>query len=325
VTSESGSQTAITRFVEFTRAEWARLRASTPLPLSEAQLKGLLGITETMSLDEVADIYLPLSRLLNLYVGATQALHRATASFLGSDTPTVPFVIGVAGSVAVGKSTASRVLQALLSRWPSHPTVDLITTDGFLLPLETLEARGLVQRKGFPESYDQRRLIRFLADVKSGVPEVLAPVYSHLRYDIVPGEYQAVQQPDIVIVEGLNVLQTGPSTPLGAGGKRRQIPMFVSDFFDYSIFVDAHELDIEQWYIERFLRLRETVFKNPSSYFHRYASLDQDEAIETARGIWQSINLVNLRDNVLPTRDRAHLILEKGRDHAVRRVRLRKL
>ena len=318
VTSESGSQTAISRFVEFTRAEWARLRASTPLPLSEAQLKGLAGINETMSRDEVADIYLPLSRLLNLYVGATQSLHRATASFLGSDSPTVPFVIGVAGSVAVGKSTASRVLQALLSRWPSHPTVDLITTDGFLLPLETLEARGLVQRKGFPESYDQRRLIRFLADVKSGVPEVLAPVYSHLHYDIVPGEYQAVRQPDIVIVEGLNVLQTG-------GRKGRQMPMFVSDFFDYSIYVDAHESDIEQWYIERFLRLRETVFQNPSSYFHRYASLDPNEAIETARGIWQSINLVNLRDNVLPTRDRAHLILEKGRDHAVRRVRLRKL
>jgi len=225
----------------------------------------------------------------------------------------------------VGKSTASRVLQALLSRWPSHPTVDLITTDGFLLPLETLEARGLVQRKGFPESYDQRRLIRFLADVKSGVPEVLAPVYSHLRYDIVPGEYQAVRQPDIVIVEGLNVLHTGPSTSLGAGGKRRQIPMFVSDFFDYSIYVDAHESDIEQWYIERFLRLRETVFTNPSSYFHRYAGLDRDEAVETARGIWQSINLVNLRENVLPTRERAHLILEKGRDHAVRKVRLRKL
>jgi len=318
VTSQPPSSTAISRFVGFTRAEWAGLRASTPLPLSEAQLKGLVGLNETMSLDEVSDIYLPLSRLLNLYVAATQDLHRATAKFLGSVAPRVPFVIGVAGSVAVGKSTASRVLQALLARWPSHPTVDLITTDGFLLPLETLDARGILHRKGFPESYDQRRLIRFLADVKSGAEEVLAPVYSHLRYDIVPGEYQAVRQPDIVIVEGLNVLQTGARSG-------RQMPMFVSDFFDFSIYVDAHESDIEQWYIERFLSLRETVFRNPSSYFHRYASLDRDEAMATARSIWQSINLVNLQENVLPTRERAHLILVKGRDHAVRRVQLRKL
>ena len=318
MSSQPASPTAISRFVEFTRAEWARLRASTPLPLSEAQLKGLVGLNETMSLDEVADIYLPLSRLLNLHVAATQDLHRATATFLGSDAPRVPFVIGVAGSVAVGKSTASRVLQALLARWPSHPTVDLITTDGFLLPLETLEGRGILERKGFPDSYDQRRLIRFLADVKSGAADVQAPVYSHLRYDIVPGEFQTVNQPDVVIVEGLNVLQTGAR----AG---RQMPMFVSDFFDFSIYVDAQESDIEQWYIERFLSLRETVFRNPSSYFHRYASLDHDEAIATARGIWESINLVNLRENVSPTRERAHLILEKGRDHAVRRVRLRKL
>jgi len=318
VTPPPGSQAALSRFVEFTRAEWARLRASTPLPLSEAQLKGLVGLNETMSLDEVSDIYLPLSRLLNLYVAATQDLHRATARFLGSESPTVPFVIGVAGSVAVGKSTASRVLQALLARWPNHPTVDLITTDGFLLPLATLQERGLAHRKGFPESYDQRRLIHFLADVKSGLPEVLAPVYSHLRYDIVPGEYQAVRQPDIVIVEGLNVLQTGARPG-------RTMSMFVSDFFDFSIYVDAQESDIEQWYIERFLSLRETVFKNPSSYFHRYASLDIDESVATARDIWQSINLVNLRENVLPTRERAHLILEKARDHAVRKVRLRKL
>ena len=316
--SPPGSQTTVSRFVEFTRAEWARLRASTPLPLSEAQLRGLVSLNEPISLGEVSDIYLPLSRLLNLYVGATRELHRATARFLDSDSPRVPFIVGVAGSVAVGKSTASRVLQALLSEWPSHPTVDLITTDGFLLPLEVLESRGLLDRKGFPESYDIRRLIRFLADVKSGSPEVHAPVYSHLRYDLVPGEYQAVRQPDIMIVEGLNVLQTG-------GRLGRNVPMFVSDFFDYSIYVDAHVSDIEQWYIERFLSLRETVFKNPSSYFHRYASLDREDAIETARSIWQSINLVNLRENVLPTRERAHLILEKGRDHAVRKVRLRKL
>ena len=312
-------QVAVSRFVEFTRAEWARLRAATPLPLSEPQLSALVGLNEWMSLDEVADIYLPLSRLLNLYVIATQRLHEATGTFLGAGSPRMPYVIAVAGSVAVGKSTTSRILQALLSRWPSHPQVDLITTDGFLLPQRQLEARGIAHRKGFPESYDVRRLVRFLADVKSGVPEVVAPVYSHLAYDIVPGEQQVVRQPDVVIVEGLNVLQTG------SGRAGRRMPMFVSDFFDFSIYVDAHETDIEQWYIERFQTLRETVFQNPSSYFHRYAALEPEDAVATARGIWQTINLVNLRENVLPTRERAHLILEKGRDHAVRRVKLRKL
>jgi len=309
----------VSRFIEFTRAEWARLRASTPLPLTEPQLRGLVGINERMSLDEVAEIYLPLSRLLNLNVGAAQDLQRATAAFLGSDSPRVPFVIGVAGSVAVGKSTTSRVLQALLSAWPGHPQVDLVTTDGFLLPLSVLEARGMTHRKGFPESYDLRRLVRFMADVKAGVPEVLAPVYSHLRYDIVPGEHQVVRRPDIVVVEGLNVLQT-------RGGRAgRPLPMFVSDFFDFSVYVDAAEDDIEQWYIERFETLRETVFQNAESYFHRYAALSPEQAVETARDLWRSINLVNLRENVLPTRERAHLVLEKGRDHAVRRVRLRKL
>src|SRR5678815_4495513 len=314
-----GEDVAVSRFVDFSRAEWARLRSATPLPLTEPQLKALVSLNERISLDEVADIYLPLSRLLNLYVGATQNLRNATTTFLGGERSHVPFVIGVAGSVAVGKSTASRLLQALLARWPSHPKVDLITTDGFLLPLATLESRGLIHRKGFPESYDVRRLVHFMAELKSGVPEVQAPVYSHLRYDIVPGEYQLVRRPDIVIVEGLNVLQTGASR---AG---RPLPMFVSDFFDFAIYVDAQETDIEQWYVERFLALRETVFKNPSSYFHRYAALTGDQAIETARGIWRSINLVNLRENVLPTRERAHVILEKGRDHAVRRVRLRKI
>lgn len=313
------NQVAVSRFLEFTRAEWAARRASTPLPLTEPQLRGLVSVNERMSLDEVADIYLPLSRLLNLHVGATDNLHQATATFLDSRTPRVPFVIGIAGSVAVGKSTASRVLQALLSRWPSHPQVDLVTTDGFLFPQRVLEARGLMERKGFPESYDVRRLVRFMADVKSGVPEVAAPVYSHLAYDIVPGEFQFVRQPDIVIVEGLNVLQTGS----GRAGK--PMPMFVSDFFDFSIYVDAQEGDIEQWYVDRFLALRDTIFRDPSSYFHRFAALSPDEATETARGIWRTINLVNLRENVWPTRERAHLILEKGRDHAVRRVRLRRL
>jgi type I pantothenate kinase len=312
-------QVTFSRFIEFTRAEWARLRQSTPLPLSEPQLRALVGLNEWMSLDEVAAIYLPLSRLLNLYVGATQRLHDAASTFLAAAAPRMPYVIGVAGSVAVGKSTMSRILQALLAHWPSHPKVDLITTDGFLLPQRVLEARGIADRKGFPESYDVRRLMQFLADVKSGVPEVAAPVYSHLTYDVLADEFDVVRQPDIVIVEGLNVLQTG------AGREGRPMPMFVSDFFDFSIYVHAQEADIEQWYIERFQKLRETVFRNPSSYFHRYAALTPAEAEETARRIWTSINLVNLRQNVLPTRERAHVILEKGRDHAVRRVKLRKL
>jgi type I pantothenate kinase len=312
-------QVALSRFVEFSRAEWSRLRASTPLPLSEPQLRALVSINEPMSLDEVADIYLPLSRLLNLYVAATRNLHAATATFLGTDTPRVPFVIGIAGSVAVGKSTASRLLQALLSRWPSHPKVDLVTTDGFLLPQRELAARGLTDRKGFPESYRVRDIVRFMADVKSGLPEVSAPVYSHLAYDIVPGEVKVVRQPDILIVEGLNVLQTG------AGRTGRPLPMFVSDFFDFSIYVDANENDIEQWYVERFLRLRETVFQNPSSYFHRYAALSPEQATDTGRTLWRTINLVNLHENILPTRERAHLVLQKARDHAVRTVRLRKL
>jgi type I pantothenate kinase len=319
VSTGPGEQTAVTRFVDFTRAEWARLRAATPLPLSEPQLRALVGINEWMSLDEVTDVYLPLSRLLNLHVAATQNLHKATSTFLGSASPRVPYVIGVAGSVAVGKSTTSRILQALLAHWPNHPQVDLVTTDGFLLPMRELEARGLADRKGFPESYDLRRLVRFMAEVKSGVPEVAAPVYSHLAYDIVPGEVQVVRQPDVVIVEGLNVLQTR------GGGGGRPLPNFVSDFFDFSIYVDAAESDIEEWYIDRFLTLRQTVFQNPSSYFHRYAALTEAEARDTARRIWRTINLVNLRQNVQPTRERAHLILEKGRDHAVRHVRLRKI
>lgn len=305
--------------MDFDRSEWARLRANTPLTLSEADLAELQGLNDRVSLAEVEAIYLPLSRLLNLHVAATQNLHTATDTFLGTLPNPLPYVIGVAGSVAVGKSTFARVLRALLARWPDHPHVDLVTTDGFLYPNAVLEERGLMQRKGFPESYDVRRLVQFMSDIKSGEPIVQAPVYSHQSYDIVPGEYQVVDRPDIVIIEGLNMLQTGD----GAGGKFARV--FVSDFFDFSIYIDADESAIEGWYIARFLALRETVFRDPRSFFHRYSSLNEAEAIATAHEIWHSINGVNLRENIQPTRDRARLVLEKGADHSIRRVHLRTL
>jgi len=316
------------RYLDFEREAWARLRAATPLTLSEADLQELQGINERVSLGEVEAIYLPLSRLLNLHVAATQTLHEATDTFLGSLPRPAPYVIGIAGSVAVGKSTFARILQALLSRWPAHPRVDLVTTDGFLLSNRELEARGVLGRKGFPESYDVRRLIEFMADVKVAAGAVHAPVYSHQAYDIVPGEFQVVDRPDIVIVEGLNVLQTGE--PRSSGGKsRRREPararVFVSDFFDFSIYLDADESHIERWYIERFLALRATIFRDPRSYFHRYSRLDEAAAIETARAIWRTINGVNLRDNISPTRDRARLVLEKSADHTVQRIRLRRI
>ena len=306
-------------FMDFDRSEWARLRANTPLTLSEADLAELQGLNDRVSLAEVEAIYLPLSRLLNLHVAATQNLHTATDTFLGTLPNPLPYVIGVAGSVAVGKSTFARVLRALLARWPDHPHVDLVTTDGFLYSNAVLEERGLMQRKGFPESYDVRRLVQFMSDIKSGEPIVQAPVYSHQSYDIVPGEYQVVDRPDIVIIEGLNMLQTGD----GAGGKFARV--FVSDFFDFSIYIDADESAIEAWYIARFLALRETVFRDPRSFFHRYSSLTEAEAIATAHEIWHSINGVNLRENIQPTRERARLVLEKGADHSIRRVHLRTL
>jgi type I pantothenate kinase len=309
-------------FVEFDRPEWARLRAATPLTLSEEELAELRGINERINLDEVAEIYLPLSRLLNLYVSGTQSLVKATDTFLGTIPAAVPYVIGIAGSVAVGKSTTARILQALLSRWPDHPTVDLVTTDGFLYPNRILEERGLMTRKGFPESYDRRRLVQFMIDLKSGASKVLAPVYDHETYDIVAGEEKVVRRPAIVIVEGLNVLQTGDTSD---GSPTRSLPLFVSDFFDFSIYVDADEDHIEEWYVERFLTLCETVFRNERSFFRRFSDLSVAEATATAKSIWKEINWTNLKENIEPTRERARLILRKGRDHSVMSVLLRKL
>ena len=304
-------------YITFDRETWAGLRAATPLTLSEDDVADLQGINERLSLDEVVEVYLPLSRLLNLYVAAAQQLHQVTDTFLGQPAAKVPYVIGIAGSVAVGKSTTARILQALLSRWPNHPVVDLVTTDGFLFPNTELEARGLMARKGFPESYDVRRLLQFVADVKAGMPEVRAPVYSHETYDITDDEL-VVRQPDVMIIEGLNVLQT-PS------GTVRSSRLFVSDYFDFSIYVDADEADVVQWYVERFMTLRETVFRNERSFFHHYAALSNDEAVAMARSIWDGINGPNLIENILPTRDRATLVLHKRADHRVDEVRLRKL
>lgn len=309
----------ISRYTEFDREQWKGLRANTPLLLTEEELYALRGINERVSLREVEDIYVPLSRLLNLHVAAVQHLYAARRAFLGISLPKkTTYIIGIGGSVAVGKSTFSRVLRACLARWSDHPRVELVTTDGFLYPNKTLEERGLMRRKGFPESYDQRALLRFLADIKAGVPRVKAPVYSHLHYDIVPAVNQEIHQPDILILEGLNVLQS----PDAQHGFSR---VFVSDFFDFSIYLDAGETTIEHWYVERFLRLRDTVFQDEASYFHRYASLTEPEAIETARKIWAEINLVNLRENIRPTRERAHVILEKTGDHYVRNVKLRRV
>lgn len=309
---------ALSPYLRFGRAEWAALRADTPLPLTDADMDRIRGIIERLSLREVEQAYLPLSRLLSLYVDAMQGLYRATATFLGHRAAKVPFLVGLGGSVAVGKSTTARVLRELLARWPHHPRVDIVTTDGFLFPTRVLEERGLLQRKGFPESYDVRALVAFVRDLKAGQPRVACPVYSHLVYDVVPGEVTVVEQPDIVIVEGLNVLQTGPASPTRAR-------VFVSDFFDFTIYVDADQGDIRTWYVERFLALRNTAFQDPASYFHRYATLSDDEARATACHIWGRINEPNLLQNILPTRERAQLILRKGPDHAVEEVRLRKL
>nr|WP_311765434.1 type I pantothenate kinase [Streptomyces zingiberis] len=331
----------VTPYVDLGRAEWSALRERTPLPLTADEVERLRGLGDVIDLDEVREVYLPLSRLLNLYVAATGRLRGALNTFLtgtgdagdgpggagggtgGAGVPGVqpgtPFVIGVAGSVAVGKSTVARLLQALLARWPEHPRVELVTTDGFLLPNGELRRRGLMSRKGFPESYDRRALTRFVAEVKAGHPEVTAPVYSHLVYDIVPGERLTVRGPDILIVEGLNVLQ--PALP-GRDGRTR---VGLADYFDFSVYVDARTEDIERWYLDRFRALRATAFQDPSSYFKKFTQVSEDEALEYARTMWSTINRPNLEQNILPTRGRAGLVLRKGADHKVRRLSLRKL
>lgn len=310
---------AFSTYTSFTRDEWAALRFNTPLTLSETDLAELQGINERLSMNEVVEVYLPLSRLLNLHIGASQELGRVADIFLGKTAGDRPYLIGIAGSVAVGKSTTARVMRALLARWPNTPRVELVTTDGFLLPNRELEARGLMHRKGFPESYDTRRLVQFVADLKAGAPVVSAPVYSHLVYDIIPGAEQRVDRADIVIIEGLNVLQ-GADRRAGDGDRP-----FVSDFFDFSIYVDAEEADVRAWFLDRFRRLRETAFRDPRSFFRRYAEMPEAEALSFADRVWDEINGVNLRENIEPTKERAHLILEKAASHAVTGVRLRRL
>lgn len=303
----------------FSRAQWAKLRDDTPMTLAAEEIAQLRSMHDRLDLQEVGDIYLPLSRLLSIYVAATQQLYYAQRRFLGIADRKMPYIIGVAGSVAVGKSTTARVLQALLTRWSPRPKVDLITTDGFLYPNAVLEQQGLMQKKGFPESYDLPRLLSFLSDIKAGRRRVQAPVYSHLTYDIVPKSYVTVDRPDILIVEGVNVLQTGKLPRHG-----KAVPV-VSDFFDFSVYIDAEEHVLREWYVKRFLALRDTAFLDPRSYFHRYAPLSDEEATATALAIWERTNLANLEDNILPTRPRATLILKKGPDHVVETVALRRL
>jgi len=316
---EQRTEDDVSPYRVFSRGEWARLREDTPMTLEPGEIARLRSLHDRLDISEVEDIYLPLSRLLSLYVAATQRLFRAQQGFLGTEDAKMPYIIGVGGSVAVGKSTTARVLQALLARWPNVPKVDLITTDGFLYPNAILDREGLMEKKGFPESYDLPALLRFLSDIKAGRRQVLAPVYSHLVYDVVPNVWIEIDRPDILIIEGLNVLQTGP---LPGGGKA--VP-FVSDFFDFSVYLDAEEEVLKSWYVSRFLTLRDTAFADPKSYFHRYARLGDDETVVTATSIWNRINLVNLRENILPTRLRADLILKKGDSHEVEEVALRRL
>ncbi|OMQ19588.1 MULTISPECIES: type I pantothenate kinase [Serratia] len=311
-------QSLATPYLQFDRTQWAALRNSVPLTLSEEEIVKLKGINEDLSLEEVAQIYLPLSRLLNFYISSNLRRQAVLEQFLGTDGQRIPYVIGIAGSVAVGKSTTARLLQALLSRWPEHRSVELITTDGFLHPNKVLSERGLMKKKGFPQSYDMHSLVKFVSEVKSGARRVTAPVYSHLIYDVVPEGHKVIEQPDILILEGLNVLQSGMDYP------HDPHRVFVSDFVDFSIYVDAPEDLLQTWYINRFLKFRQGAFSNPDSYFHSYAKLPEAEAINIATQLWNEINGLNLHQNILPTRERASLIMTKSANHAVESVRLRK-
>ncbi|HEJ7920320.1 type I pantothenate kinase [Serratia marcescens] len=311
-------QSLATPYLQFDRTQWAALRDSVPLTLSEEEIVKLKGINEDLSLEEVAQIYLPLSRLLNFYISSNLRRQAVLEQFLGTDGQKIPYVIGIAGSVAVGKSTTARLLQALLSRWPEHRSVELITTDGFLHPNKVLNERGLMKKKGFPQSYDMHSLVKFVSEVKSGAKRVTAPVYSHLIYDVVPEGNKVIEQPDILILEGLNVLQSGMDYP------HDPHRVFVSDFVDFSIYVDAPETLLQSWYINRFLKFRQGAFSNPDSYFHHYSKLPEPEAINIAAQLWNEINGLNLQQNILPTRERASLIMTKSANHAVESVRLRK-
>ncbi len=308
----------MTPYLQFNRHQWAALRDSVPMTLTEEEITRLKGINEDLSLEEVAEIYLPLSRLLNFYISSNLRRQAVLEQFLGTNVQRIPYIISIAGSVAVGKSTPARVLQALLSRWPEHRHVELITTDGFLHPNSVLKERGLMKKKGFPQSYDMHRLVKFVSDLKSGVPQATAPVYSHLIYDVIPNGDKTVAQPDILILEGLNVLQSGMDYP------HDPHHVFVSDFVDFSIYVDAPEELLKSWYINRFLKFREGAFTDPDSYFHNYAKLSKEEAVDIATSLWNEINLMNLKENILPTRERASLIMTKSANHSVNQVRLRK-
>jgi type I pantothenate kinase len=314
----AGGHVSGSPFVDFDRSTWAQLRDTSAVPLTAEELEELRSLGDPVDLDEVRDVYLPVSRLLDLHVRANSGLLEAYRTFLRQDEQATPFVIGIAGSVSVGKSTTARLLRLLLARWDDHPDVALVTTDGFLYPNAELERRGLMRRKGFPESYDRRALLRFVSDIKAGKPEVPVPTYSHLTYDVLE-EQRVVSRPDILVLEGLNVLQPAPQT-----GERASA-LAISDLIDFSVYVDAHPSDVRRWYVERFLALRETAFRDPASYFRRYAEMDEDEARDRAATLWDEINGPNLRENIAPTRSRAGLVLTKGGDHSVRRIRLRRL
>ena len=303
----------------FTKAQWSALRADEPMTLDAADIQRLRTLSDPISLEEAEEVYLPLTRLLSFYVEAVQGLHNVSTRFLETPDQKVPFIIGVAGSVAAGKSTTARILRALLQRWPSSPKVDLVTTDGFLLPNAVLSERGIMERKGFPESYDRSRFVQFLSDIKSGKSQVAAPVYSHLVYDIVPDQQVVIDRPDILIVEGLNILQPGELPKTG------KPILFASDFIDFSIYIDADDEDLEAWFMERFFQLRETAFRDPTSFFRRFAEMSKYEAGAFGKMVWQTINLPNLQQNVVPTRGRADLILKKGKSHAIETVKLRRV